>query len=305
MHFTFLGTGAGVPAKNRNTTSMVLTMPEYQGDTWMFDCGEATQHQILHTSVKLSKIKKIFITHMHGDHIYGLPGVLGSRSFQGGVDKLTVYGPKGIKDFIEISLSVSSTYLKYPLEIIELDEDGIIYEDGNFKVSVKELEHGITCFGYRIEEKDQPGTLLVDRLKAEGVMPGPIYRQIKEHAAVTLPDGRTLTSSDYIGPDKKGRKLAVLGDTRVCQAAVELAENADLLIHESTFSKGMEQKAHSYFHSTSTQAAKTAKAANVAALILTHISSRFQEDDQLLLEEAREIFNPTYLAKDFWTYELN
>ncbi|MBM7646145.1 ribonuclease Z [Scopulibacillus daqui] len=305
MYFTFLGTGAGVPAKLRNTASMVLTMPEYQGDAWMFDCGEATQHQILHTSVKLSKIKKIFITHLHGDHIYGLPGVLGSRSFQGGDDQLTVFGPKGIKDFIEMSLSISSTYLKYPLEIIEIDEDGVIYEDKYFKVSAKELEHGITCYGYRIEEKDQPGTLLVDRLKAEGIMPGPIYREFKEKAAVTLPNGRTLNSSDYIGPDKKGRKIAVLGDTRICQAAVDLAEGVDVLIHESTFSHGMEEKAYDYFHSTSSQAAQTAKAANAAALILTHISSRFQEDDHLLLEEAREIFSPVYLAKDFWTYKID
>ena len=128
MDFVFLGTGAGVPAKARNVSSIVLQLLEERKTVWMFDCGEATQHQILKTSVKPSKIEKIFITHLHGDHIFGLPGLLSSRSFQGGKDELTVYGPKGIKEYIMTSLAVSCTNLKYELFIEEIDE-GIVFEE--------------------------------------------------------------------------------------------------------------------------------------------------------------------------------
>ena len=116
MELLFLGTGAGVPAKLRNVTAMALKILQKRNAVWLFDCGEATQHQIIHTNLKPRKIEKIFITHLHGDHIFGLPGLLGSRSFQGGTDKLFIYGPKGIREFIEVSLQVSQTHLKYELE---------------------------------------------------------------------------------------------------------------------------------------------------------------------------------------------
>ncbi|TCP31791.1 RNAse Z [Scopulibacillus darangshiensis] len=305
MDVTFLGTGAGVPAKNRNVSAIALTLPEYKGDTWLFDCGEATQHQILYTSLKLSKISNIFITHLHGDHIFGLPGVLGSRSFQGSEDPLNIYGPPGIKAFIEAALCTSSTYLKYPMTIFELNEDGHIFEDEHFQVVAGKLDHGVACFGFRVIEKDQPGELLVKKLKADGVQPGPVYRKIKENPYVTLPGGRRLTSDHYLGPKKAGRKVTILGDTRTCQAAFDLAKDADLLIHEATFSREMGDKAKAYGHSTSVQAAETAKAAEAAALILTHISSRYQGDDDMLLDEAKAVFPNSFLARDLWTYQLN
>jgi ribonuclease Z len=152
----FLGTGAGIPAKLRNVTSIALKLLEERGSIWLFDAGEATQHQILHTSIKPRRIEKIFITHLHGDHIYGLPGLLASRSFQGGESEVTVFGPKGLKEYITISLSVSQTYLKYPLKIVEIAE-GVIFEDEQFIVEARLLEHGIPSYGYRIVEKDRPG----------------------------------------------------------------------------------------------------------------------------------------------------
>lgn len=142
----FLGTGAGVPSKGRNVSAIALQLLEERGQTWLFDCGEATQHQILHTSVRPRRIEKIFITHLHGDHIFGLPGLLGSRSFQGGTTPLTVYGPKGIKQFIEVALSVSTTHVKYPLEVVEITEEGTVFEDNEFYVETKRLSHGIECF---------------------------------------------------------------------------------------------------------------------------------------------------------------
>ncbi|MGM2835331.1 MBL fold metallo-hydrolase, partial [Bacillus cereus group sp. Bce025] len=134
-------------------------------------------------------IEKIFITHLHGDHIFGLPGLLGSRSFQGGTTPLTVYGPKGIKQFIEVALSVSTTHVKYPLEIVEITEEGTVFEDNEFHVETKRLSHGIECFGYRIIEKDIQGALLVDKLLEMGVKPGPLFKRLKDGEVVELENG--------------------------------------------------------------------------------------------------------------------
>lgn len=304
MEVVFLGTGAGVPAKERNVTSIALQLLEERRAAWLFDCGEATQHQILYTSIKPRRIEKIFITHLHGDHIFGLPGFLGSRSFQGGETLLTIYGPKGIKTFVDTSMKVSGTHLRYPLEVVEIEE-GIIFEDEQFYIEAKELEHGIQSYGYRIVEKDLPGTLLVDKLMAEGIKPGPLYQRIKEGKTVILENGVEIDGREYIGPSKKGRIITILGDTRCCQKSIELAMDADLIVHEATFSSNEAELAYDYFHSTTTQAAEVAKQANAKALVLTHISSRYQGDDsQQLLNEACTVFSPTYIAKDFMKYEI-
>jgi len=295
----FLGTGAGIPAKLRNVTSIALKLLEERGAIWLFDAGEATQHQILHTSIKPRRIEKVFITHLHGDHIYGLPGLLASRSFQGGESEVTVYGPKGLKEFITISLSVSQTYLKYPLKVVEINE-GVIFEDEQFIVRAQMLEHGIPSYGYRIIEKDRPGTLLADKLVEAGVKPGPIFRKIKEGESVTLEDGRVITPADFLGPDQKGRIITILGDTRYCENAISLAKDADLLIHEATFSKGEEKLAYEYFHSTTHQAAEIARISGSKQLCLTHISSRYDRQAWLeLVKEAQEIFPNTEIAEDF------
>jgi ribonuclease Z len=295
----FLGTGAGMPAKLRNVTSIALKLLEERGAIWLFDAGEATQHQILHTSLKPRRIEKVFITHLHGDHIYGLPGLLSSRSFQGGESEVTVYGPKGIKQYLETSLSVSQTYLKYPLRIVEI-EPGIIFEDEQFTVEARLLEHGIVSYGYRIVEKDRAGTLLADKLIEEGVEPGPIFRKIKNGETVTLEDGRIIVPTDFLGPVQKGRVVTILGDTRYCQNAISLAADADLLVHEATFSKGEEKLAYDYFHSTTHQAATVAKQAGSKQLCLTHISSRYDRTDwKELVSEAQEIFANTDIAEDF------
>lgn len=299
MDIFFLGTGAGLPAKLRNVTSIAFKLLEERGAIWLFDVGEATQHQILHTSIKPRRIEKIFITHLHGDHLYGLPGLLSSRSFQGGDTEVTVYGPKGIEEYLKVSLSVSQTFLKYPLKIVEIEE-GIIFEDEQFIVETSLLEHGIPSYGYRIMEKDRPGTLLADKLVVEGIKPGPIFKKIKNGETVMLEDGRTIEPNKFLGPPQKGRIVAILGDTRYCEKAISLARNADLLIHEATFSKGEEMLAFDYFHSTTHQAADIAKQAECRALCLTHISSRY---DRVawgeLVREAKEIFPNTDIAEDF------
>ncbi|MDP4163849.1 MAG: ribonuclease Z [Bacillota bacterium] len=299
MDIFFLGTGAGVPAKLRNVTSIALKLLEERGAVWLFDCGEATQHQILHTSIKPRRIEKIFITHLHGDHIYGLPGLLSSRSFQGGETEVTVYGPKGIEQFLTVTLSVSQTYLKYPLKIVEIEEE-VVFEDDQFTVEVRALEHGIPSFGYRIVEKNKPGTLLADKLLEAGVPPGPLYKKIKNGETVTLDNGKTIDPSEFVGPAQKGRIVTILGDTRFCENAVLLAKEADLLVHEATFSKEDAKLAYDYFHSTTHHAAEIATRANVTQLCLTHISSRYdRQASQELVKEACEVFANTIMAEDF------
>ncbi|MFD9626880.1 ribonuclease Z [Peribacillus muralis] len=304
MDFVLLGTGAGVPAKARNVTSIALQLLEERGTVWLFDCGEATQHQILKTAVKPRKIEKIFITHLHGDHIFGLPGLLSSRSFQGGVDKLTVYGPKGIDAYIKTSLLVSGTHLKYPLEIVEIEE-GIVFEDEQFTVTAMVLDHGIYSVGYRIKEKDRPGSLLVDLLHQAGVKPGPHYKALKNGENVTLEDGRVLNGKDYLGTPQKGRIITILGDTRVCDNALVLADSADYLVHEATFSAEETEMASSYYHSTTAQAATTALKAGAKHLILTHISSRYSvEDSERLKQQSQAIFANTIMAEDLMTIRI-
>ncbi|MCQ2570320.1 MAG: MBL fold metallo-hydrolase, partial [Limosilactobacillus sp.] len=186
MQLEFLGTGAGSPSKQRNVSSVALKLLEERNSVWLFDVGEATQHQILHTTIRPRKIEKIFITHLHGDHLFGLPGLLSSRSFQGGNEPLTVYGPVGVKDFVNTALRVSETRLSYPLKFVEITHEGEIFRDQMFTVEARKMDHKIECYGYRIVEADHPGELLVDKLRAMEIPSGPIYGQIKAGKTVTL-----------------------------------------------------------------------------------------------------------------------
>lgn len=305
MELLFLGTGAGLPAKTRNVSSIALKLLEERNAVWLFDCGEATQHQILYTSIKPKKIEKIFISHLHGDHIYGLPGLISSRVFQGGESPLAVYGPAGIEAFVKTSLLVTGTKLSYPLEIIEIEE-GAVFEDDRFKVVAKKVSHGMESYGYRIEEKDLPGALQVEALVKKGILPGPIYQRLKNGETIRTEKGEIINGKDFMGPAKKGRIIAYTGDTRRCDNLIDLAQQADVLIHEATFGKEEDDLAHLYFHSTTEQAAATAKKAKVKQLILTHISARYQGDakkKQLELE-ANKIFPKTVVASDFDVYPV-
>ena len=300
MQLEFLGTGAGSPSKQRNVTSVALRLLEELNEVWLFDAGEATQHQILRTTIRPRKISKIFITHLHGDHIFGLPGLLSSRSFQGGNEPLTIYGPVGIKRFVLTALQVSESRLSYPLHFVEIDHDQVLFDQNGFKVTTMHLDHKIACYGYRIEEADHPGELLVDKLKADHVPSGPLYGQLKAGKTVTLPDGRTIDGHDYIGHPQPGRIVAIMGDTRKTKNAIILAQNADVLVHESTFAKNEAQMARSYYHSTSQQAAEVAKAAHVKRLLLTHISARYTAKAAYQLAyQVRDILPNTRVVNDF------
>lgn len=300
MQLEFLGTGAGSPSKQRNVSSVALRLLEERNAIWLFDVGEATQHQILNTTIRPRKIEKIFITHLHGDHIFGLPGLLSSRSFQGGNEPLTIYGPVGIKRFVTTALQVSESRLSYPLHFVEIEDEGVVFHDKGFTVTAKKLDHKIACYGYRVVEADHPGELQVDKLRALNIPSGPVYGQLKAGKTVTLDDGRTVNGKDFIGTPQKGRIVAICGDTRKTENAVELAKDADVLVHESTFAKDEAKLARSYYHTTSLQAAEIAKRAGAKRLLLNHISARYAgKAAYQLAYQVRDVFPDTRVVNDF------
>lgn len=305
MEITFLGTGAGIPSKERNVAATMLNIIEENNQLWLFDCGEATQHQILHTNLKPRKLNKIFITHLHGDHIFGLPGLISSRSFLAGDDILTIYGPKGIKTFVETALTVSDAHLSYTIAFVEITESGVIFEDDDFIVDTIFLDHGVPSLAYKVKEKDKLGELQAEKLKQIGIKPGPIYKEIKMNEKTVLDNGTIIYREDYLGKPKKGRSIALFGDTRYHKEHAAFIHNVNVLIHEATFAKDNEDLAFKYRHTTTKQAALLAKEAEIGTLLLTHISSRYQKaDERHLCEEARTIFSNTFIAHDFYQYKV-
>lgn len=304
LHLTFLGTGAGIPSRLRNVSSVAICFPSLSNETWLFDCGEGTQQHILQTKIKPTKIQRIFISHLHGDHLFGLPGILATRSVFGTKTPLTLYGPAGITAFIQTVLKISHTHLCYPLEVVEI-EDGMNLSIDQYQLRIRQLEHDIPSYGFRVICPDRPRKIDQHRLIQLGIHPGPIYRELKQGKKVHLPDGRIIDGQQFLSPPIPGEVVVYFGDTRPTPNAIELAKEADILIHEATFGKALSEKAKLHYHSTTIEAAQIAKQAKVKTLILTHISSRYHEEDtQTLLAEAQEIFPRTYLAEDFWTYSL-
>lgn len=305
MKLTFLGTSAGSPTAERNVSSIMLDLRQERGRLWLFDCGEATQMQMQKAKFSLAKLEMIFLTHLHGDHLFGLPGVLTTRSLMQNQSPLTLVGPKSIKQFIQTVIDISYSWLTYPLNIIELEQDSLVFEDNKFRVEAKLLAHRVPCFGYRIIEKDLPASLDIDKLKKDNIHIGSFYRDLKEGRTVTLEDGRIIHGKDYLETIRKGKKIAILGDTIPCQASIDLAQDVDLLIHEATQEQALEEKALERGHSTTVHAATIAKQAHARRLIITHISPRYSLNDKTkLVSEARNIFAPTEIATDFATFEV-
>lgn len=306
MQITFLGTSSGVPTRSRNVSSVALRLPQ-RAEVWLFDCGEGTQHQLLRSELKSSQLSRIFITHMHGDHIFGLMGLLASCGLAGSPHRIDIYGPPKLDDYLRACGRYSQTHFSYPIKVHTV-EPGVIYEDEEFVVSCGPLTHRVTSFGYRVVEKDRPGRFNVEKAAALGIPSGPLYGKLKRGEQITLPDGRQINGLDLCGVPEVGRKLAYCTDTIYCEGAVELAQDADVLIHEATFAHQDAQLAYDRLHSTSTMAAQTALVAQAKQLIMTHFSPRYAPGNAIelrdLLQEARAIFPATEMAHDFFTYEV-
>ncbi|PSB27780.1 ribonuclease Z [Stenomitos frigidus] len=306
MQITFLGTSSGVPTRSRNVSSVALRLPQ-RAEFWLFDCGEGTQHQLLRSELKSSQLARIFVTHMHGDHIFGLMGLLASCGLAGNVQRMDIYGPPDLDEYLKACRRYSQTHFSYPIKVHTV-RPGVIYEDSEFTVSCDLLKHRVPAYGYRIAERDRPGHFDVKRAAALGIPSGPLYGKLKRGEVVSLPDGRRVNGADLCGPTEIGRKLAYCTDTVFCDTSIALAQDADVLIHEATFAHQDAELAYQRLHSTSTMAAQVALAAQVKRLIMTHFSPRYAPGNDIelkdLLAEARSIFPNTDMASDFWTYEI-
>ena len=299
MKLHFLGTGSGMPSKQRNVSGLAIGLPK---QTWLIDCGEATQHQILHTSIKPRKVSAVWVTHLHGDHVFGLPGFLSTRSALDGKDPLTLYGPRGIKQWLNLTMKVTGSHLGYELTVIEY-EDGDTFEQDGHLVTVRKLAHRFPSYGFRIEAPSRPGTLLVEKVKALGIPSGPIYRTIKQHDTFEY-EGKTYVSKEYVTETVRGRIVAVLGDTTPCANAFTLAEGADVLVHEATFMHNESKLAKQYGHSTTVEAATLASESGVGRLIVTHISARYQGREAEFEAEVVATFTDSWVASDFFEFTV-
>ena len=311
MNITFLGTSSGVPTLTRNVSSLALKLSQ-TAEVWLFDCGEGTQHQLMKSNIKSSQITKIFITHMHGDHIYGLPGLLATLGLSGNSDGIEIYGPTELRSFVISALKSSYCKLSFPLTFIEVEvsasQNKILFENDKVKVNCACLTHRLPAYGYRVSEKDKPGIFDIKKAKDLKIPPGPIYSELQAGKTVELKDGRSFNGKEFCGAPRKGESFVYCTDTVFSESAVKLSKNADLLVHESTFSKEDEKMAYEKLHSTTIMAAKTALLSNVKKLIITHLSPRYTQKSSItpsdLLKEAQKIFPNTYLAKDFLTAEI-
>ena len=295
-----------MPTRARNVSSVALRLPQ-RGEVWLFDCGEGTQQQLQRTPLKISQISRIFITHLHGDHLFGLMGLLATCGLAGQAQEIHLYGPEGLEEYVRMSARLSGTTLSDTLKIHTV-ETGCLYRDDDFSVTCQPLKHRITSYGYRVAESDRPGKFDVERAQALGVPPGPLFGRLKRGESVELDDGRVVHGRELSGETIEGRSIVYCTDTTYCRSAVVLSERADALIHEATFAAEDEPLALQSMHSTATMAARVASEACVRQLLLTHFSPRYTQESRItpddLLAEARAVFPRTEMARDFMIYEV-
>ena len=296
----FLGTGGSVPTVARSLPAVLI---KRQGEQLMFDCGEGVQRQMVKAKVGFHRKMKIFISHMHGDHVLGLPGLLQTMALMGRQEKLEVYGPKGLQQFLECVRESLQFGLTFPVEIREVCDAGVVCEEKTYTVEAVKSNHVVFGLAYAFVEKPRPGKFYPKKAKALGVPEGVLWSKLQHGDKVKLPDGRVVGPEEVMGLPRKGRKIVYSGDTRPFRGFARFAVGADLVVHEATFDDALVEKAEVDGHSTPSQAALEAKRAKVKKLILTHISARYA-DAGLLLEQAQKVFRDTVVAEDFLVLEL-
>lgn len=312
MNLTLLGTSSGAPTRQRNVSATAV-QPE-QGRAWVLvDCGEATQHQLLRTRLSPLKLDAILITHVHGDHCYGLPGLLASCQLNGRTDPLTLVGPAAVWAYLQAVIEHTEMRIEYPLTFVEVSE-ALALERGGFSITAVRLSHRTECWAYRLQETHVPVKLETDRLQAEGIMPSPLYGQLQRGEKVTLEDGRQLDGRNYCIPSHPARAVVVSGDNDQPELLAEACRGVQLLVHEATYTEEvLQQVGPEPQHSSAERVARFAQHAGVPALLLTHFSPRYllhprRERDlsveELRIEAQRHYTGALYLAEDFETYTI-
>ncbi len=306
MRLIFLGTAAGKPSLKRNVTSLALEWSSHK-KIWLFDCGEGTTLQLLKAHLAVTHIERIFITHLHGDHIFGLLGLLAARSMHNAHTPLIIHTTTELQAWLEQGLKLSDSHLSFPLTIQPLAAYQTI-ETPEASVEVHALTHRLPCFGFRLTEKTyEQLSLNREKMLQNNVPMGPWLKQLKAGKAIQLTDGRWLSPEDYVeSAIPTPRVIAIFGDNSPTEQNIALAKNADLIVHEATYQTEHIDRARKYYHATSEEAALVAKTAQVKRLILTHISERYYTSAacDALLAEAQAIFPNTQLAKDLLSVKI-
>ncbi|MGB9676398.1 MAG: ribonuclease Z [Candidatus Bathyarchaeales archaeon] len=300
LNIIFLGTAGSVPTPKRSLPAILI---QRKGEQIMFDCGEGAQRQMIKAKTSFHKKMKIFITHMHGDHVLGLPGLLQTMALLDREKKLEVYGPPGIKRFLEAIRETVQFVLTFPIEIHEIGDEGMICEEGEYVVQAVWANHVIPSLAYALIEKPRPGKFYPEKAKALGVPEGPLWSKLQHGHSVRLSNGLFIKPEDVTGPPRPGRKIVYTGDTRPFRGFVKFAANADIIIHDATLDDELGERAEEDGHSTPEQAARNAKKAKAKKLVLTHVSARY-DDASVLLQQAQKIFKNTLVAEDFMKIEV-
>jgi ribonuclease Z len=296
----FLGTSAGIPTQSRALPSIAL---KWGGDLLLFDCGEGTQRQMLIAGVGFAKTMRIFFSHMHGDHVLGLPGLLMTMGLMGRREALSLYGPPGLSKFIESILPSIRQGLAFDVIISEIEGAGEVCRGRDYAVRTESAEHNGKSQAYAFVEDTRRGRFDAEKALSMGIEEGTERSDIIAGRELKLGDGTIVRPSDLIGPPKPGVKVVYTGDTRYCERIVGLSECADILIHDSTFDESLSGDAAETYHSTCVDAARVAYEAKVKKLLLFHISARYQ-DPSMLIEQAKKRFPAVEIAEDFACYDI-
>lgn len=299
MKIQLLGTGGSMPTKEKGLTSIAI---QRGGETLLFDCGEGTQRQMTRTRISPMKIDAIFITHFHGDHFLGIPGLVQTMSLMDRERKLLIYGPPGTEDRISTLLGAPSFTLRFEIEIRDL-EPGEGIRRGGYSIENAETDHSASGFGYALVEDERPGKFHPENAKKFGLEPGPKYAKLQGGESVELDGGEVVKPEQVVGPSRPGRKIVYSGDTRPSEEILELARGADVLIHDATFGDDLAEEARDGGHATAREAAEIAKEAGVEKLVLTHFSPRYPDPSDLE-EQAREVFPNTVSAEELMEIEI-
>jgi len=297
-----LGTSGMQPLPNRFLTSAAVRR---EGEIYLFDCGEGTQVSLKMLNLHWKRISRIFISHMHADHVTGLPGLLMLSSQVDRTEPLYIYGPSKLKEYIDANRKLLDMYINYEIRFIQT-EPGVIYENEELTVEAIPLLHTKPCFGYVLTEKDRPGEFNVENAKALGVPMGPMWGLLQKGETVTLDDGTTVNPDQVLGKPRRGVRFSFITDTMYLSYIANHVKNSDLLICEGMFDSSLTQDAFEKKHMTCTQAATIAKDADAKKLALIHYSPRYTDKElRILKDEASEIFENTVLTKDRMIFELN
>ncbi len=290
IKLTFLGTGGSWPAPGRHLPALAIQIDDVLN---LFDCGEGTQKQLMKSNFSFMRIKNIFITHFHGDHFLGLPGLIQSMSFNGRKEPLEIFGPEGVLDIIPRTLSLGYYSLSYKITVHELAPSAV-YDFGKFEIETLGNDHTIPSLSYSIKEKD---VMKIDGDKAKEIgIPSRKLEKLRSEGSVLF-NGRTVFLSEVLKGKRRGRKIVYTGDTRPMESMVKFAHKADILIHDTTTDSSLEPLVNEYGHSSSRQAAEIARDAEVKYLYLFHFSPRL-DDLSTLLDEAKSVFPNSILSRD-------